>query len=546
MRLNCDSFLWGVATSSYQTEGGITNNDWNLFTSSKQIKERVLKLTTPSIFYKGTKRIVLRSAYNAVRFWEPEYYEADFDNAKKLGLNAFRVSLEWSRIQPDEDQWEEQAIEYYKKMLLSMHKKGLNPILTLNHITLPLWILSPPISFKKKFGQILLPSPLKEMPFCDPIKTDLFWKSLRGWENGDTVEKFVKYVERMTLEFRDLVDYWITITEPVSSIIGGGYISGLWPPGFCLDGNRGKKVLRNLIEAHIKAYDTITRIDDIDADGDGVSKNVGLAHMMIEVKPDISKKIVGIPIGDNVESAKNFDYFVNDYFLNAIVNGEEDINYLNTLQRYNKASEHFVIHADWRNKIDFIGLNYYRRVYVYRNSLLNFTSARFIGGAIVNDLNTSKHPHNTLSDLGWEIYPSGIYNMIMRIKDKWNKPIFVTENGIADKDDKYRAPYIIAHIHQMKKAINAGANIIGYLHWSLVDNYEWQEGYKPEAKFGLYRVDHSNKNLNREITNGAIALKIIVEESLASSKQGIIADSAIIKASDKFGMFNDDGSIVKP
>ena len=88
----------------------------------------------------------------------------------------------------------------------------------------------------------------------------------------------------------------------------------------------------------------------------------------------------------------------------------------------------------------------------------------------------SKQPHNILSDLGWEIYSAGIYNMIMRIKNKWNKPIIITENGIADKDYKYRASYIIAHIQQLKKAMDAGANVIGYLHWSLMDNYEWHEG----------------------------------------------------------------------
>jgi beta-glucosidase/6-phospho-beta-glucosidase/beta-galactosidase len=363
-------------------------NYWSLFTTSQKIKERILKITTPSIFYKGTKSIVLESAYNAVRFWEPEYYESDFDNAKKLGLNAFRLSLEWSRIQPNEDQWNEQAIEHYKKMLVSMRSKGLNPILTFNHITLPFWILSPPISFKKKFGQILLPSPLKEMPLHDPIENDSYWKSLRGWENSKTVEKFIEYVARMTLELRDLVDYWITITEPVSSIIGGGYISGLWPPGFCLDGNRSRKVLHNLIEAHIKAYDTITKIDDIDADGDEIPKKVGIAHMMIEVRPDSSKKFFDTLKRDNIEAAKNFDYFVNDYFLNAIINGEEDINYLNTLQRYNKASKDFITHTNWRNKLDFIGINYYRRVYVYQSTLLKLTSARFIGGVILRSEET--------------------------------------------------------------------------------------------------------------------------------------------------------------
>jgi beta-glucosidase len=93
-------------------------------------------------------------------------------------------------------------------------------------------------------------------------------------------------------------------------------------------------------------------------------------------------------------------------------------------------------------------------VYVYHSNILAFTYARFVGGAIVNDQRGNEQPHSTLSDLGWEIYPAGIYNMIIRIISKWNKPIFVTENGIADKDDKYRAPYIIAHIQQLKKTMN--------------------------------------------------------------------------------------------
>jgi beta-glucosidase/6-phospho-beta-glucosidase/beta-galactosidase len=203
-----------------------------------------------------------------------------------------------------------------------------------------------------------------------------------------------------------------------------------------------------------------------------------------------------------------------------------------------------VIHPEWHNKLDFIGLNYYRRVYVYHSNILAFTPARFLGGAIVNDHHGSQQPRSTLSDLGWEIYPAGIYNLIMRIRSKWNKPIFVTENGIADKDDKYRAPYIIAHIQQLKRAINEGANVIGYLHWSLMDNYEWHEGYRPEAKFGLYGVDHDSNDLNRKITNGATALKMIIEESFANDKREIITDSAVFKARDRFGTFTDDGSTI--
>ena len=101
------------------------------------------------------------------------------------------------------------------------------------------------------------------------------------------------------------------------------------------------------LKKYYEAYDTITNIDNIDADGDGVSKMEGLSHMMIEVKPAKPRKVFGALAGGNTEAANNFDYFINDYFLNAIINGEEDINYLNTLQRHNKNSRDFKIHPSW-------------------------------------------------------------------------------------------------------------------------------------------------------------------------------------------------------
>jgi beta-glucosidase/6-phospho-beta-glucosidase/beta-galactosidase len=144
----------------------------------------------------------------------------------------------------------------------------------------------------------------------------------------------------------------------------------------------------------------------------------------------------------------------------------------------------------------------------------------------------------------------------MQLKNKYDKPIFVTENGIADKHDRYRASFIVAHIQQIKRAIDNGANIIGYLHWSLMDNYEWQESYRPEAKFGLFRIDvYSNNNngtdthphnkdqhLKRQVTKGAEAFKLIIKESFIQNKNGIIADSAISKAKSDYGIFTADGS----
>jgi beta-glucosidase len=541
-------FLWGAATSAYQVEGGIINNDWDYFTRSKEIKNRISILTKPSIFYKGTKQVIIQSAGEAAKARDPSYYLHDFELARKLGMNSFRISIEWSRIQPQQDKWEEGVVDEYIRMIRGMKDRGLNPIVTLNHLTLPLWILTPPANFRKKLGQSLLISPLKDIPLVDPPSEDLYWRSLRGWENHQTVREFVKFVSKVVMELRNLVDYWITICEPVASIIGIGYIAGLWPPGFFLDGNRAKKVLHNLIEAHVQAYDKITELDNVDADGDGISKRVGFAHSMLAVSPARPTKIIGATL-KNTEAAKNFSYFVNDYFINAVVNGEEDLNYLDTLERYNKDSNNFILHNNWKKKADFIGIDYYRRVYVYHSNVIALSSARFVGGALVNNLELkNKQQHGILNDLGWEIYPQGLYELIMHLKNQWGDiAVFITENGVADKSDRYRGPFIVAHVEQIKRAIDNGADVIGYLHWSFMDNYEWLDGYKSEAKFGLFRIDYNKSDevqvaLERQLTRGAEALKLIIEKSTFEGRGGTISNTAILKAEAKFGKFNADGS----
>ena len=109
---------------------------------------------------------------------------------------------------------------------------------------------------------------------------------------------------------------------------------------------------------------------------------------------------------------------------------------------------------------------------VYDNKIVSLSSANFIGGAVTSNLHTQRKrtaDDTILNDLGWEIYPIGLYNMAIKINKCTNVPIIITENGIADKTDKNRSPFIIAHIEQVKRAINDGINIIGYLHWSLID-----------------------------------------------------------------------------
>jgi len=520
-------FMWGAATSSYQTEGGINNNDWHYFTSSNRIRKRISSLTTPSRFYRDIRHIVLEPAKNAVKFWDRKYYLKDFENAIRIGLNAIRISLEWARIQPERTMWDQGAIDNYRQMLMSMQEMGLEPIVTLNHLTLPLWVLTPPIQFKRKIYQHFLPKPLRDLPLCDPPPSDPYWTSLRGWENKQTVDEFVNFVERIVSEFKDLVDYWITINEPVATIIGGGYLAGVSPPGFFLDGKRSRAVLHNLIEAHVRAYNKITDLDDSDANNDGIAKNVGFSHLMVIVKPIIERSILKSKSA-NIDASENFSYFMNDYFLNAILNGEEDLNYLNTLERYNKDSNNFIVHNEWKQKTDFIGLNYYRRVHVRQSLMLSMSNAKFIGGAPISDLSKRNDFQGMLNDLGWEIYPQGLYHILTSLK-KFGRPVLITENGIADKADRLRGQFIIDHLAQIRRCLDENIDVIGYLHWSLLDNYEWHEGYNQEGKFGLFYIDRNRPDLPRIITKSAEILKQIIRDSALTNSNGEVTSESISK-----------------
>ena len=271
-----------------------------------------------------------------------------------------------------------------------------------------------------------------------------------------------------------------------------------------------KKVLHNLIEAHVQAYDTISTLDNTDADGDGVPKLVGFSHAMTFIKP-AKLSVLGLP-ADNNEAAKNFDYFTNDYFLNAVINGEEDLNYLDTLQRHDKSSPNLIIHPGWKHKVDFVGLNYYRAIYVQYNPVVALSSARFVGGVPLNDLRLEAQPHGNLNDMGWEIFPEGLYSLIMRITNQWNLPILISENGIPDKSGANRSPFILSHISQVKRATDSGADVLGYIYWSLMDNYEWQDAYSPDSRFGLYQVNRNSPDFERIPTQAVDTLQFAITE----------------------------------
>lgn len=382
-------FLWGAATSAHQVEGGNIYNDWWEWEKKSKIKPDS------------------NLACNHYKL-----FRQDFDLIKKLHQNTYRFSIEWSRFEPKEGQWNFNAVRHYRQMLLELKKREIKSMVTLFHFTLPLW-------FSKKGG------------FSKKISLFYF-------------QRFVKFVAQ---ELGDLVDFWLTINEPLVYTTQG-YITGVWPPG---EKNRwvAFKVYRNLAKAHQIAYQTIYQV----AKEKGQKKpKVGFAGNTVSLysyKPRSLKHQFFILL-------TNWLWNHSFYFLTGKTH-------------------------------DFLGINYY---FHYRLKKFHFRTIRFFTEA--------SSEHREMSSVGWEIYPQGIFDVLIDLR-YYNLPIYITENGIATLNEIKRARYIVSYLKEIYHAILAGVNVRGYFYWSFLDNFEWEKGFKP--RFGIIEVNF--KNFQRKIKYSA-------------------------------------------
>jgi len=366
-------FFWGCATSAHQIEGGLIN-DWSQWEKSDmRLADLAKKQQDPLDFISGI-------AANS-------YIEnnADINCLKELNNNAYRFSVDWSRIEPEEGQFNQEALEYYRDFIIKLKAQGIEPFVTLWHWPLPLWL-----------------------------------SAKGGWENQEIVNYFKKFVAKTVTYLNTEVNFWITLNEPMV-YASQSYLVGEWPPQ--------KKnpllmyrVINNLITAHQESYKILKTIDS--------NNQVGVAkhNMYFEAAPGFINKIL----------KRLADWWWNFRFLNKI----------------NKQQ-------------DFIGLNYYFHNYINYGFSKQFS-------------------YNKKSDLDWGLHPEGI-NFVLQDLKKYNKPIYITENGLADHGDQHRAWYIEEILKNVHEAIGAGVPVKGYFHWSLIDNFEWAEGFKP--RFGLYEVN---------------------------------------------------------
>jgi beta-glucosidase len=515
-------FLWGAATAGYQVEGDICNNDWDFFTSDAVIGARVAtlgKLAAPPEHFR------LRPAGPAVHHAQLHVLKDDLDRCRALGMNAYRFSVEWSRIEPHPGDLRADVLEkYYVQVVREIKARRMEPVLTLHHMTLPRWVLTP-----SNVNQTLVQAAAKstattglalaalmslgtlaalglavwKLPLAGESRA--FLRSLRGWESAETVERYLAYVRFVVTRLREEgVQFWLTLNEPVGSLVGLGYLAGLWPAGFSLDGVRAYRAYLHLLKAHVRAYHAIKALQP--------DARVSLAHHIAFCK--VSAERVLARGGANAAAARQVDYFYHQHFLDAVLDGRVDmaIHHEPARRRYADSQQFFgIAPSAWQPTLDFIGLNYYRAVYVRYDPLLAMLVGRFAGGLP----KAYEVPSMQRSDLAWEVFPEGLYAILRRLARRYKLAILITENGMAEAVDKHRASYIISHIQQVQRARSAGVDVIGYLHWSIVDNYEWAYQYEARARFGLFRVDRTSLetpggSFPRRMTEGARAMQAVI------------------------------------
>ena len=385
-------FLWGAATSSHQVEG---NNRWNDWWESEQ-----------------SERLPHKSG-EACRHYQR--FEQDFDLAQSWGHNAHRFSIEWSRIEPSEGNWNMEVVAHYREVIRALRERALEPVVTLHHFTNPTWF--------SRSG---------------------------GWLRDDSTTVFGRYVEYLVRNLGAEVKYWLTINEP-TVYVAQGYISGEWPPFLKSAWIKAAIVFRNLARAHVCAYRLLhqNRPDVM----------VSFAHNVSLTMPCNPRRKT-----DRI-AARLRDFILNGVFFHLI----------GTRQRHLRQAT---------GSLDFIGLNYYKRTIVH--------GSRWGLGAVLG--RTCQLPHHRdqgpVSAMGWEIYPRGL-KVVLEKFSRFGLPLLVTENGIATDDESLRRYFLLKHLQSLADALDNGVSVIGYLYWSLIDNFEWALGTKP--RFGLARVDYNTQ-----------------------------------------------------
>jgi beta-glucosidase len=383
-------FLMGTATSSYQVEGDNSHCDWAQFEPVKD----------------GSRNGKACDHWNRV--------SEDIALMQAMGANAYRFSLEWSRLEPTEGQWNEAAWAHYEDELKQLRAAGISPMVTLFHFTLPLWMSSR--------GGVTAP---------------------------DFPDRFAAFAQEAARRLGPQVEMWCTLNEP-NVLMLGGYIEGGWPPGQH-DPAQAVAAMTGMMRAHSRAAKVLRTANP--------QAKIGIAQNLVDLPPCYRWSLLDWAASDIASKGYNWATY------DAIQSGRMVIK----VPGWPTVDEAI---PDLAGSADFFGLNYYTRYLTHFNPSFPGMLERRLGPG-------------PRTDMDWEVYPEGMLRMLRAAWQRYRLPIYVTENGVAGGD---RAAYLQAHLYALSRAIQEGVPVKGYYYWSLLDNFEWAEGFRP--RFGLYHVDY--------------------------------------------------------
>ena len=295
----------------------------------------------------------------------------------------------------------------------------------------------------------------------------------QGWERQTTSDEFVTFCSRMGTRWGGSVDWWITLNEPLNVALPGGYIQGSFPPGVALDVDRASAV-RHCAEARASwrsGYDRSPPVDNgRTADGDGKAALVSVAAHLRTFHPFY-------PDDPADQAATNHvRYIANDWFLNAVSRGDWDDDFDGNYTGPNDVKGDPTL----KGRLDTIGVNYYSDTIISASYglLLPVINASILEAGLPTD--------RPKTDFNWDIYPQG-FGTVLDEAAGYGLPLVVTENGVADRNDVMRGRFLAEHLLELGAANLRGDHVLGYFHWSLLDNFEWANGFCP--KFSLHSVD---------------------------------------------------------
>jgi len=400
-------FLLGAATAAHQVEGNNKNSDFWVLEHLPNTTYKEPSLDACDHYHK---------------------YREDIKLMADAGLNAYRFTIEWARIEPEKGHFDLDEVNHYREMLTFCHEVGVTPVVTLHHFSSPKWLISE-----------------------------------GGWESETTIGYFENYARFITTELGDLIPYICTINEA----------------------NMGIQITRLMKE-----------FQDLKSDDKGADVQTGLnldreAKMTEYFKASgeafgIDPRKVSVFLAPRTETGDQIIIECHKQARQAIKAVNANIQVGITLSLYDYQvqpggealaqqlrEEDFLHYLPCIEGDDFFGLQNYTRKICSADGIV-------------------KMPEDTrLTKMGYEFYPEALAGVIRFVAKHWSKPIMVTENGISTSDDKDRVEFIEKAVNGVHECLAEGINVIGYMHWSLMDNFEWQLGY--DQTFGLIAIDRTTQ-----------------------------------------------------